>query len=62
MKGSAVKDRPNYVEIRCGCWWGKDGTPVALCEAHRYITCGKCGTDRAQVTPIGVLCPNCTFK
>jgi len=51
----------DYVELKCNCVYTRKGKVVCLCEDHRYITCAKCKTDRAQITPIGVLCPNCTF-
>jgi len=43
-----------HITKKCGCYWAVDGTPVALCPDHRY-------NPRAQVTPIGVLCSNCSF-
>jgi len=30
-------------------------------ERDRYMTCAKCGSTRAQISPIGLLCPNCSF-
>lgn len=48
------------VTLDCGCDYGRDGGIIVPCEGHRYITCGRC-RGRAEVSPIGVLCPRCTF-
>lgn len=63
IKGTVVgtlADGRKIVELGCGCQYVDAFAPVMACDAHRYITCGKCG-ERAEVSPIGLLCPKCTF-
>ena len=55
-----LRDGRPIVERPCGCQYVTALAPLVPCDAHRYITCGKCG-GRAEVTPIGLLCPSCTF-
>ena len=53
-------DKMKLVTIPCGCQYDTDGTIVIPCKLDRYITCARCG-DKAEVSPIGVLCLRCTF-
>lgn len=50
-----------YVELECGCTYADASTVVSACERHRYMTCARCGSTRAQISPFGLLCPNCSF-
>ena len=64
MKGKvtgSLSDGRVIITIGCGCQYvGNGRSPLIPCDVHRYIVCGNCG-GQAEVSPIGVLCVNCTF-
>ena len=63
QRGTVVGELPDgrpIVERGCGCRYVTARAPLWACEAHRYVTCGRCGGS-AEVSPLGLLCPTCTF-
>lgn len=62
-KGTVVGELPDgrpIVELDCGCQYVDAFAPLLACDRHRYMRCVKCG-GQAEVSPIGLLCPVCTF-
>lgn len=56
-------EAPTIVTIPCGCQYanGNSSGPVRACDEHRYLKCARCG-GLGEATPIGFLCPRCSFK